>query len=174
MTEGVIIALVGAVGLLPGALYNGWIGGDTRRARQDERKRDQARQLIKATVEQGVEQLLADLRREPLLQGISFSGEKFVEPIRAILELHLDASSEVIEAKLKAQREALFLLDMTMLRFVMPLTENFAVWCEKHTPTLIAIRRDLGFSRADCDRLQAVWDEHYALFHAALARVRQP
>lgn len=172
MTEGIIIALITAgVGLVV-AVWQGWIGGDTRRARTDDRKREQAKSLIKVTVQQGVDQFIVDLQQDPRFRGVPLPPEKFIEPICAVLELHLDASTDVIRAKLKALRDSLLHLDMAALRMVLPLTERFGAWCEDQIPTLIEIRRDLGFSRSDCDDLQEAWNEHFAFMRELLARVK--
>lgn len=172
MTEGIIIAVITAGVAVVVAVWQGWIGGDTRRARQEERKREQARSLIKVTVQQGVDQFLADLQRDPRFRGVPLPPEKFIEPICAVLELHLDASTDVICAKLKALRDSLVHVDMAALRMVLPLTERFGAWCEDQIPTLIAIRRDLGFSRSDCNELQEAWDEHFAIMRRLLERVK--
>lgn len=172
MTEAIAVALIGAVAMILIALWQGWIGGDTRVARAGDRKRENARALIKVTVRQGVDQFLVDLRRDPVLGQIDISVDKLIESIIPVLELCLDGSVEVIQAKLKALRDALLLVDMNALRLVMPVSERFGSWCETQIPPLIAVRRDLGFSRADCDRVQDAWDEHFAIARAWLERVK--
>lgn len=148
-------------------------GGDPRRAHHDDRKREQARNLIRTSVQQAVEEFIADLRRQdPKWQTPELSAEKLSAQICAIIELGLHSSTDLIRATLESQREELLSYDMDAVRIAMPLVEPFATWCERPVPALVAIRRNVGFSRSDCDELQGVWEEHYAIYRAMLARVR--
>lgn len=148
-------------------------GSDARLVRQDDRKREQARNLIQTTVQRAVEEFIADLRRQDnQFQYVEISAEKLSGEICAIIELELDSPVEVIRETLESRRNALLLQDMAALRIVMPLMERFTKWCELQIPALVAIRRGLGFSEEDCEALRDVWAEHYATYWAWLQRVK--
>lgn len=147
--------------------------GDAPRARHSDHKREQARSLIRTQVRQAVDEFIVELRRqEPLFRDVAIPADTLAANICAIVELELDSSIEVIRETLASQRAKALSVDMNALRLVLPLMGNFVRWCELQIPSLVAIRRDLGFPEKDCEELRDVWTDHYALYWKWLERVK--
>lgn len=147
--------------------------GSARLARVDDRKREEARVLIRTQVRQGVDEFIVDLRQQdPRFRGVEIPVDALVAEICAIIELELDSSLEVIRETLAGARAKALLQDMQALRLVLPMMENFVKWCELQIPSLVAIRRDAGFSDEDCEELRAIWTDHYALYWKWLERLK--
>ena len=76
---------------------------------------------------------------------------------------HLDCSVSVISERLKALRETMLQPNDEFVVAMFPALTWFNQWCKAQIPTLLAMRREMGFRwfRSDQEELCRAWDTHF-------------
>jgi len=162
MSDPVLAAVIGACALLMVAVIKEvWSSSGQRR----QNKRETSEDVIDEALKLGVGQYVAMMPPLPVDKPTLVKAS--VDAIRPLLVAHLDCDVPVIRKRLKALRDTMIQPDDALLIAMLPALTWFNTWCEQQVPTLLEMRRQMGFRwlRSDQAELQLAWNEHFTFIH---------
>ena len=158
MSDPIVAAIIGACALLL-ATAGKEIWSNTGQRKQ--KKRETNEKMIDEALRLGVGQYVAMMPPLPVAKPTLIDAS--VNAIRPLLVAHLDCSVSVISERLKALRETMLQPNDEFVVAMFPALTWFNQWCKAQIPTLLAMRREMGFRwfRSDQEELCRAWDTHF-------------
>jgi len=157
VSDPVLIAIITGCAAVIGAIVTA-VWNNTGQRKQ--KKRETSEKVIDQALRLGVAQYVALV---PLPIDKPTLAKSTSDAILPLLVAHLDCEVSVIRERLKALRATMLQPSDEFVVAMLPALIWFNAWCKAQIPTLLEMRRQMGFRwlRSDQAELLREWDVHF-------------